>query len=39
MYILSEAASRDIEKLLERSVIDFGLEQTESYFASLKRWV
>ena len=36
MYKLSEAAARDIEKLLERSVVDFGLQQTEYYFSSLK---
>ena len=37
MYLLSEAASRDIEQLLERSVLDFGVNQTEIYFDSLKR--
>ena len=37
MFILSEAASKDIEKFLERSVLDFGVEQTEVYFNSLKR--
>jgi toxin ParE1/3/4 len=36
MYILSEAADKDIEKLLERSILDFGLAQTEIYFKSLK---
>lgn len=36
MYELSEAAGKDIEKLLERSVMDFGSAQTEIYFNSLK---
>ena len=36
MYELSEAAARDIEKILERSVVDFGMPQTERYFNSLK---
>lgn len=36
MYILTKAASKDIEKILDRSVIDFGLDQTEIYFDSLK---
>jgi len=36
MYELSEAAARDLEQILERSVADFGLAQTEVYFQSLK---
>ena len=37
MYELSEAAADDIDAILERSVVDFGLRQTDQYFASLKR--
>jgi hypothetical protein len=29
MYILSQAAAMDVENILERSRIDFGLLQTE----------
>jgi len=36
MYELSEAAARDIESILERSVTDFGPTQSENYFQSLK---
>lgn len=36
MYLISEAADKDIEKLLQGSVLDFGLGQTEVYFDSLK---
>ena len=36
MYELSEAAAKDIEKILERSVVDFGLARTELYISSLK---
>jgi len=36
MYSLSEFADKDIEKLLEQSIINFGIEQTEIYFKSLK---
>lgn len=36
MYELSEAAARDIEGILERSVTDFGLTQSENYFQSLR---
>jgi len=36
MYILSELADKDIQKLLKQSIIDFGLDQTEIYFTSLK---
>lgn len=36
MYKLSEAAARDIEIILERSVIDFGLTKTEHYYTLLK---
>ena len=35
MYKLSGAAASDIEDLLARSMLDFGIEQTESYFQSL----
>ena len=36
MYALTEEADRDIENILDRSVIDFGLLQTELYYNSLK---
>ncbi len=36
MLKLSEAAARDIEILLERSISDFGIGQTEVYYSSLK---
>jgi toxin ParE1/3/4 len=36
MYVLSEASARDIENIFERSLIDFGLAQTEQYFHTLK---
>lgn len=36
MYELSEAAARDIESILERSITDFGPTQTENYFQSLR---
>ncbi|MFV1981009.1 MAG: type II toxin-antitoxin system RelE/ParE family toxin [Rhodothermia bacterium] len=36
MYELSEAAAKDIENILERSVVDFGLARTELYISSLK---
>ncbi len=36
MHELSEAAAKDIERIPERSVVDFGLAQTEIYFHSLK---
>ena len=35
MYKLSEAAAEDIEDILTRSMLDFGLERTETYFQSL----
>ncbi len=35
MYKLSEAAASDIEELLARSVLDFGLARTETYYQSL----
>ena len=35
MYKLSEAAAEDIEGILTRSTLDFGLERTESYSQSL----
>ncbi len=37
MYKLSEAAAEDIEGILTRSMLDFGLERTETYFQSLTR--
>ncbi len=37
MYELSEAAAKDIEDILDRSVVDFGPLQTERYYDSLKR--
>ncbi len=36
MVEFSEAAAKDIEIIFERSVIDFGLNQTELYYSSLK---
>jgi len=36
MYKLSQAAARDVENILERSVLDFGQIQTEQYYHSLK---
>jgi toxin ParE1/3/4 len=35
MYKLSEAAAHDIECILDRSLTDFGLAQTEEYYRSL----
>ncbi len=35
MYKLSEAAAEDIEGILTRSVLDFGVERTETYSQSL----
>ena len=35
MYKLSEAAAEDIEGILTRSTLDFGLERTEPYSQSL----
>ena len=35
MYKLSEAADGDIDDILTRSMLDFGLERTEIYFQSL----
>jgi plasmid stabilization system protein ParE len=35
MYKLSEAAAHDIEQLLDQSILDFGLLQTESYYHDL----
>jgi len=35
MYKLSEAAAEDIEGILTRSMLDFGLERAETYFQSL----
>lgn len=35
MYKLSGAAASDIEELLTRSVLDFGLARTETYYQSL----
>ena len=37
MFKLSGAAARDIEIILERSMIDFGIRQTEQYYNSLKK--
>ena len=36
MYELTDAAARDSEQILDRSVVDFGLHQTELYSHSLK---
>ncbi len=35
MYKLSEAAAEDIESILARSILDFGLGRTETYALSL----
>ena len=35
MYKLSEAATHDIEQLLDQSILDFGLLQTEAYYHDL----
>ena len=35
MYRLSAAAVSDIEAILEQSLIDFGAQQTEDYYAPL----
>jgi len=32
---LSEAAVRDLEEILEQSLVEFGIHQTETYCASL----
>lgn len=37
MIKLSAAAAQDIEAILERSVADFGISQTETYYDSLVR--
>ena len=37
MYKLSEAAANDIEEILTRSMLDFGVKQTETYVQSLKQ--
>jgi len=37
MVKFSEAAAEDIEIIFERSVTDFGLNQTELYYSSLKK--
>lgn len=37
MLELSEAAARDIEDILDQSIVDFGVHQTERYFESLGR--
>lgn len=37
MYKLSRAAARDIEIILERSIIDFGFKQTDLYSISLEK--
>ena len=36
MYALTEEATGDIKNILERSITDFGLQQTELYYNSLK---
>ena len=35
MYKFSEAAAHDIEQLLDQSILDFGLLQTEAYYHDL----
>ena len=36
MYTFSQAAARDVENILERSLRDFGLALTEQYYSSMK---
>ena len=36
MVVLSDAAAKDIEQILDRSDADFGPHQTELYYHSLK---
>lgn len=36
MYKLSKAAAQDVADILEQSLVEFGLPQTESYFNSLQ---
>lgn len=36
MYVLSDVAAKDIEQILDRSVVDFGSHQTELYYHALK---
>lgn len=37
MYNLSKAADRDLQDILQRSLAEFGLSQTEEYFHSLNQ--
>ncbi len=37
MVKLSEAAAQDIEQLLDQSILDFGLLQTEAYYNDLNQ--
>ena len=37
MVKLSAAAAHDIEDLLDRSIAEFGIQQTENYYDSLTR--
>ena len=37
MYELSEAAAKDIEDILDHSIVEFGVLQTETYYAALTR--
>ena len=37
MVKLSAAAARDIEELLDHSIAEFGIHQTESYYDALTR--
>ncbi|MHB1512236.1 MAG: type II toxin-antitoxin system RelE/ParE family toxin [Acidiferrobacter sp.] len=37
MVKLSEAAARDIEDILERSIEEFGVRQAETYYIALSR--
>jgi toxin ParE1/3/4 len=37
MYRLSNAATQDLEEILEQSLAEFGLPQTENYYTSLTR--
>ena len=38
-YQLTEEASKDIEKILEYTIINFGVDQAENYFETLKEGI
>ena len=39
MVKLSAAAANDIEELLDHSIAEFGIQQTENYYDALTRWM